>query len=134
MLLLHGNPLTYYHWRFVAPRLAKDFTVVATDLRGYGDSGKPHGLPDHSNYSFRTHGAGPGRRHAELGFERFMVAGHDRGARTAYRMALDHPAAVLKLGAGSTYCPPITCGPICPANGRSTAITGSFMAQPYDFP
>src|SRR6266566_8158113 len=53
VLLLHGNPLTHYHWRFVAPRLAKDFTVVATDLRGYGDSGKPRGLPDHSNYSFR---------------------------------------------------------------------------------
>jgi len=53
VLLLHGNPLSHYHWRFVAPRLAKDFTVVATDLRGYGDSGKPRGLPDHSNYSFR---------------------------------------------------------------------------------
>src|SRR5258705_12587788 len=97
LLLLHGNPLTYYHWRFVAPRLATDFTVVATDLRGYGDSGKPRGLPDHSNYSFRRMAQDQVDVMRELGFERFMVAGHDRGARTAYRMALDHPAAVLKL-------------------------------------
>ena len=53
LLLLHGNPLTHVHWHLVAPQLAKDFTVVAADLRGYGDSGKPRGLPDHSNYSFR---------------------------------------------------------------------------------
>ena len=53
LLLLHGNPLTHIHWRLVAPRLAAEFTVVATDLRGYGDSGKPRGWPDHGNYSFR---------------------------------------------------------------------------------
>jgi alpha-beta hydrolase superfamily lysophospholipase len=53
LLLLHGNPLTHIHWRLIAPRLAERFTIVATDLRGYGDSGKPRGLPDHSNYSFR---------------------------------------------------------------------------------
>ena len=53
LLLLHGNPLTHFHWRLIAPRLAETFTVVATDLRGYGDSGKPRGLPDHVNYSFR---------------------------------------------------------------------------------
>src|SRR5262249_39571777 len=88
VLLLHGNPLSHYHWRFVAPRLARDFTVVATDLRGYGDSGKPRGLPDHSNYSFRRMAQDQVDVMRELGFERFMVAGHDRGARTAYRMAL----------------------------------------------
>ena len=97
LLLLHGNPLSHFHWRFVAPRLAKDFTVVATDLRGYGDSGKPRGLPDHSNHSFRRMAQDQVDVMHELGFERFLVAGHDRGARTAYRMALDHPAKVLKL-------------------------------------
>jgi len=54
VLLLHGNPLTHVHWHRIAPRLAERFTVVATDLRGYGDSSKPHGRPDHSNYSFRS--------------------------------------------------------------------------------
>jgi haloacetate dehalogenase len=97
LLLLHGNPLTHIHWRLVAPRLAHDFTVVATDLRGYGDSGKPRGLPDHSNYSFRRMAQDQVEVMRELGFERFRVAGHDRGARTAYRMALDHPEKVLTL-------------------------------------
>ena len=133
VLLLHGNPLTYYHWRFVAPRLAKDFTVVATDLRGYGDSGKPRGLSDHRNYSFRRMAQDQVDVMRHLGFERFMVAGHDRGARTAYRMALDHPVAVLKLCAID----------ILPTHHVWTHVTRewalnsyhwSFMAQPYDFP
>src|SRR5690242_19588438 len=91
LLLLHGNPLTHVHWHLVAPRLAQHFTVVATDLRGYGDSGKPRGLPDHSNYSFRRMAQDQVEVMAALGFDQFFVAGHDRGARTAYRMALDHP-------------------------------------------
>ena len=133
VLLLHGNPLSHYHWRFVAPRLAKDFTVVATDLRGYGDSGKPRGLPDHSNYSFRRMAQDQVDVMRHLGFERFMVAGHDRGARTAYRMALDHPAAVQKLCAID----------ILPTHHVWTHVTRewalnsyhwAFMAQPYDFP
>jgi haloacetate dehalogenase len=133
LLLLHGNPLTHIHWRLVAPRLAEEFTVVATDLRGYGDSGKPRGLPDHSNYSFRRMAQDQVDVMRELGFERFMVAGHDRGARTAYRMALDHPAAVLKLAAID----------ILPTHHVWTHVTRrwalnsyhwSFMAQPYDFP
>src|SRR5207249_545079 len=133
VLLLHGNPLTYYHWRFVAPRLAKDFTVVATDLRGYGDSGKPRGLSDHRNYSFRRMAQDQVDVMRHLGFERFMVAGHDRGARTAYRMTLDHPAAVQKLCAID----------ILPTHHVWTHVTRewalnsyhwSFMAQPYDFP
>src|SRR5262247_840834 len=133
VLLLHGNPLSHYHWRFVAPRLANDFTVVATDLRGYGDSGKPRGLPDHSNYSFKRMAQDQVDVMRELGFARFMVAGHDRGARTAYRMALDHPAAVQKLCAID----------ILPTHHVWTHLTRewalnsyhwSFMAQPYDFP
>ena len=97
LLLLHGNPLTHVHWHLVAPRLAQDFTVVATDLRGYGDSGKPRGLPDHSNYSFRRMAQDQVDVMAHLGFDKFCVAGHDRGARTAYRMALDHPDKVHKF-------------------------------------
>src|SRR5229473_7289017 len=99
LLLLHGNPLTHVHWHLVAPWLAKDFTVVAADLRGYGDSGKPRGLPDHSNYSFRRMAQDQVEVMEHLGFKKFFVAGHDRGARTAFRMALDHPDKVLKFAA-----------------------------------
>jgi haloacetate dehalogenase len=97
VLLIHGNPLTHVHWHLVAPRLAKDFTVVATDLRGYGDSGKPLGKEDHSNYSFRRMAQDQVEVMQHLGFERFCVAGHDRGARAAFRMALDHPGKVEKF-------------------------------------
>ena len=88
-ILLPDSPLL--------PQLAERFTVVATDLRGYGDSGKPEGLPDHSNYSKRTMAEDQIEVMRALGFERFHVMGHDRGARVAYRMALDHPEAVNKL-------------------------------------
>lgn len=97
LLLLHGHPETHLMWHKVAPKLARRFTVVATDLRGYGDSGKPEGLPDHSNYSKRTMAEDQIAVMRALGFERFHVMGHDRGARVGYRMALDHPEAVDKL-------------------------------------
>jgi haloacetate dehalogenase len=97
VLLLHGNPLTHVHWHLVAPRLAKHFTVVATDLRGYGDSGKPRGREDHANYSFRRMAQDQVDVMASLGFREFRVAGHDRGARTAFRMALDYPDKVEKF-------------------------------------
>lgn len=97
LLLLHGNPLTHVMWHKIAPRLAQDFTVVAMDLRGYGDSDKPFGEPDHTTYSFRRMAKdGVEVMHA-LGFESFMVAGHDRGARTAYRMALDYPLRIERF-------------------------------------
>ena len=76
VLLLHGNPLTHVHWHLVAPRLARNFTVVATDLRGYGDSGKPRGREDHSNYSFRRMAQDQVDVMAHLGFKQFCVAGH----------------------------------------------------------
>src|SRR5215212_2866812 len=97
VLLLHGNPLTHVHWHLVAPRLAERFTVVVTDLRGYGDSSKPRGREDHSNYSFRRMAQDQLEVMAHLGFDTFAVAGHDRGARTAHRMALDHPGKVRKF-------------------------------------
>src|SRR6202171_2944929 len=76
LLLLHGNPLTHVMWHKIAPRLAEDFTVVATDLRGYGDSSKPPGGGDHSGYSFRAMGRDQGEVMEKLGFDRWHVAGH----------------------------------------------------------
>lgn len=97
LLLLHGHPETYLMWHKVAGDLAHRFTVVMCDLRGYGDSGKPDGLPDHSTYSKRTMAQDCVKVMAKLGYSRFSVMGHDRGARVAYRMALDCPEAVEKL-------------------------------------
>lgn len=97
LLLLHGHPQTHVIWHKVAGELARHFTVVATDLRGYGDSGKPAGLPDHSNYSKRVMAADQLAVMRQLGFERFRVLAHDRGARVAHRLAVDHPQAVEKL-------------------------------------
>ena len=99
LLLLHGNPLTHVSWHKVAPSLARGFTVVAPDLRGYGDSSKPDGGPDHAAYTFRAMAEDNVEVMAALGFERFAVAGHDRGARVAFRMALDHPERVERLAA-----------------------------------
>jgi haloacetate dehalogenase len=97
VLLLHGWPQTHSMWRDVAPVLAQDFTVVATDLTGYGASGKPPSTPDHARHSKRAFAQDQRKVMASLGFERFAVAGHDRGARTAYRMALDHPNNVTRV-------------------------------------
>jgi haloacetate dehalogenase len=84
-------------WHSTAPALAADFAVVCADLRGYGGSGKPPGTPDHANYSKRTMAIDMIEVMAALGHRRFMVAGHDRGGRVAYRLALDHPAVVDRL-------------------------------------
>jgi haloacetate dehalogenase len=97
LLLLHGFPQCLALWARVAPQLVDAFTVVCADLRGYGDSLKPADAPDHSNYSFRTMAADQLAVMRHFGFERFHVVGHDRGGRTAHRMALDHPAAVASL-------------------------------------
>jgi len=97
LLLLHGHPQTHVMWHAIAPRLAQDFTVVAPDLRGYGESSKPATTPDHMPYSKRAMAQDQVALMRQLGFEHFFVAGHDRGGRCAYRMALDHPACVRKL-------------------------------------
>jgi len=96
LLLMHGNPFTHLSWLKVAPTLAKDFTVVCTDLRGYGDSEKPPGGADHSGYSFRAMAQDQVEVMAALGFDRFMAAGHDRGARVLHRMCLDHAAKLTR--------------------------------------
>lgn len=97
VLLLHGIPETHLMWHRMAPRLAERLTVVATDLRGFGDSGTPPSTPDHAPYSMRELARDQLDVMARLGYERFSVVGHDRGARCAYRMALDHPRAVDRL-------------------------------------
>lgn len=97
VLLLHGSPQTHVCWHKVAPKLAESFTVVAADLRGYGDSSKPPGGGDHSDYSKRNMAQDQVSLMKLLGFETFSVVGHDRGGRVAHRMALDHGAAVKKL-------------------------------------
>jgi haloacetate dehalogenase len=97
LLLLHGHPQTHAIWHRVAPVLAKDHTVVAADLRGYGDSSKPEGAADHANYAKRVMAQDQVALMRSLGFERFDVLAHDRGARVAHRMAVDHPGAVRRL-------------------------------------
>jgi haloacetate dehalogenase len=97
LLLLHGYPQTHVMWHKIAPELAKRFTVVATDLRGYGDSGKPASDASHLAYSKRKMAADQVEVMRSLGFDQFFVAGHDRGARVAHRMAIDHAERVEKL-------------------------------------
>jgi haloacetate dehalogenase len=97
LLLLHGHPQTHAIWHRVAQQLAKSFTVVMTDLRGYGDSSKPQGTPDHLNYSKRVMALDQIEVMRHFGFAEFDVLAHDRGARVAHRLALDHPKAVKRL-------------------------------------
>jgi haloacetate dehalogenase len=133
VLLMHGNPFTHLNWHKLAPRLAREFTVVATDLRGYGDSEKPPGGDDHSGYSFRAMAQDQIEVMAALGFSRFYAAGHDRGARVLHRMCLDHPDAVARAAILD----------IIPQHHLLNHVTREFgafswhwffMIQPYDFP
>lgn len=97
VLLLHGFPQTKAMWARVAPSLAERHRVIVADLRGYGDSGKPHGPDDAEAYAFRAMAADQVALMAALGHERFHLIGHDRGGRTAHRLALDHPERVASL-------------------------------------
>jgi haloacetate dehalogenase len=133
VLLLHGIPETHVMWHKVAPRLATEFTVVAADLRGYGDSSKPASTADHAPYSKRAMARDQVEVMRQLGFERFSVVGHDRGARCAYRMALDHPDLVQKLAV-------LDIVPTGDAFRRAGMEFGMgywvwfFLAQPHDLP
>ena len=97
LLLLHGYPQTHVMWHKVANHLATHFTVVATDLRGYGDSSKPDPVGDHSTYSKRAMAADMVGLMAIMGFDQFDILAHDRGARVAHRLALDSPEAVTRM-------------------------------------
>ncbi len=133
LLLLHGNPLTHVMWHRIAPRLAQDFTVVAADLRGYGDSGKPDGGADHAGYSFRTMARDQVELMAALGHERFRVCGHDRGGRVAHRMALDHPDRVERVA----FLDIVPTHHVLTNIRKDWAVASYhwfFMAQPFDYP
>jgi haloacetate dehalogenase len=97
VLLLHGYPETHAMWHKVAPQLARDYTVICADLRGYGDSSKPRGIPGHGNYSKRTMARDMAEVMAQLGYLGFHVVGHDRGGRVAHRLARDYPKRVRSL-------------------------------------
>ncbi len=133
LLLMHGNPFNHLSWRKVAPALARDFTVVCTDLRGYGDSAKPPGGDNHANYSFRAMAQDQVEVMAALGFARFAAAGHDRGARVLQRLCLDHPDVVTRAAFLD----------ILPAHHLLNNVTRRwgvfswhwfFMVQPFDLP
>jgi haloacetate dehalogenase len=133
LLLLHGYPQTHVMWHRVAPYLAERFTVVAADLRGYGDSSKPPSDPDHAAYSKRAMARDQVEAMTALGFERFAVAGHDRGARVTHRMALDHPerierAAILDI------CPTLAMYERTDMAFASGYYHWFFLIQPYDLP
>jgi haloacetate dehalogenase len=120
-------------WHLVAPVLAEEFTVVAADLRGYGESSKPPTTDDHEPYSKRAMARDMVEVMRQLGFDRFSVAGHDRGGRCAYRLALDHPERVAKLAV-------LDIVPTAEMWRRADKEFGLvdwhwfFLAQPYDFP
>jgi haloacetate dehalogenase len=133
LLLMHGNPFSHLSWHKIAPALAREFTVVATDLRGYGDSEKPPGGDDHSGYSFRAMAQDQIEVMAALGHQRFYAAGHDGGARVLHRMCLDHPERVVRAAILD----------IIPQHHLLNHVTRQwgtfswhwfFMIQPYDFP
>ena len=133
LLLLHGYPETHVMWHKLAPRLAEDFTVVVQDLRGYGDSGKPPGDPQHLNYSKRVMAQDQVEVMQALGFETFSVVGHDRGARVSHRLALDHPQRVRKL-AVLDIIPTHKMFRIVNKEMATATYHWFFLIQPYDFP
>ncbi len=133
VLLLHGYPQTHAMWHGVAPGLAEDFTVVATDLRGYGDSSKPFGDEDHATYSKRAMAADQVKVMESLGFASFAVVGHDRGGRVGHRMALDHPERVTRLAVLDI----VPTRHVYATVGKDLATAyyhWFFFIQPYDLP
>ena len=109
LLLLHGFPQSHVMWHRVAQQLAPHFQLVLPDLRGYGRSDKPAGTARHANYSKRTMAADLVALMGQLGHARFAVAAHDRGARVAHRLALDHPQALTQLALVLCHCGFVDC-------------------------
>ena len=133
LLLLHGFPQTHVLWHKIAPALSQHFTVICPDLRGYGDSSKPAGGADHGAYAKRAMAGDQVELMDQLGFTRFFLAGHDRGARVAHRLALDHAERVRKVAL-------LDIVPTLTAFERADMAFGMayyhwfFLAQPFDFP
>lgn len=133
LLLLHGYPQTGAMWHAIAPALARSYTVVVPDLRGYGASAKPPAGEGNGNYSKRTMARDMVDVMAALGFPTFNVAGHDRGGRVAYRLAIDHPAAVRRLAVLDI----VPTWEMWETWGRATGLAGyhwTFLAQPGGLP
>jgi len=133
VLLLHGYPQTHAMWHKVAPALARDNTVVCADLRGYGDSDKPPGDEAHATYSKRAMAQDMVELMRGFGFERFRLAGHDRGGRVSHRLAMGHPGAVERLAV-------LDISPTRAMFAQTTAAFASayyhwfFLSQPFDHP
>lgn len=133
VLLLHGYPETGACWHAVAPALADEFTVVVPDLRGYGESGKPPSDADHMAYSKRTMGNDLVELMRALGHEQFFLAGHDRGGRVAYRLALDHPDRVTRLST-LDIIPTYSTWEAMNWRGAIGSYHWQFLAQPNGMP
>ncbi|AFZ35106.1 Haloacetate dehalogenase [Stanieria cyanosphaera PCC 7437] len=133
LLLLHGYPQTHLMWHKIAHLLAEDFTVIATDLRGYGASSKPPGEPDHSNYAKRVMAQDQVEVMFQLGYETFALVGHDRGARVAHRLTLDYPTKVKKL-ALLDILPTYELYANSDREFATAYYHWFFLIQPYPFP
>lgn len=133
LLLLHGYPQTHAIWHHVAPALAGKFTIVAADLRGYGDSSKPEGGGDHLPYAKRTMANDMAELMTALGHDTFMVAGHDRGGRVAHRLVRDHSARVHRW-AVLDICPTLTTFERMDHALAHAYYHWLFLAQPADLP
>lgn len=133
LLLLHGYPRTHVVWHSIAPVLARHFTVVVPDLRGYGDCAKPPGGPRHSAYAKRALAVDQVRVMEELGFSRFRVAGHDRGARVVHRLCLDHPERVERA-AVLDILPTTTVYEQTDMVMATAYFHWFFLIQPFDLP
>jgi haloacetate dehalogenase len=133
ILLLHGYPQTHVMWHRVAPALAEQFTVVCPDLRGYGDSAKPESDEGHDPYSKRVMAQDQVELMKGFGFDRFAVVAHDRGARVARRLALDHPGAVSEL-AVLDIVPTETIYATLDQRRATTVWRYFFLVQPPDLP
>lgn len=133
VLLLHGYPQTHAVWHAVAPRLREHFSLVIPDLRGYGDSKGPPPDPQHINYSKRAMAQDMVELMSTLGHERFMLAGHDRGARVGYRLALDHPECVSHFAA-IDIIPTLAAAERMNKDTAMSTYHWLFLAQPAPMP
>lgn len=133
LLLLHGYPQTHLEWRKITPELEKHFTVVLPDLRGYGDSCKLPGGEGHVNYSKRAMALDNVELMQQLGFNKFFMVGHDRGARVGHRLALDHPETLIKL-ALLDICPTLHMYKTADREFATAYYHWFLLIQPTPFP
>ena len=133
VLLLHGYPQTHVMWHKIAEQLSEHFTVIASDLRGYGDSSKPPTDEFHEPYSKRNSAQDQINLMSHLGFKEFYLVGHDRGGRVGHRMALDHPEAIKKLVV-MDIAPTYTMYTTTDLEFATAYYHWFFLIQPYDIP